>query len=436
MIPLIKIRATYLKRNKFKVFVFYLFIPLIILIAVLTYVSDKDSEEKLEFNEKQKFEYQFGSNYYLFRDSNFNNISIFLKNTSLVVNDKNIGNKLVEYIKDKVNLDLELYSEENQLNNHSQNIVILDYNKKTSSYKFTYKEKEIVEYNTSNTFPFMTTQLSSEISSDVFNYKYDDKNYYLTDIHNKRFLIYQAFFAKFLIEKIKGGEIKKDIHFNLGLNSYPKAVKNPRDYSIIEPMPGYLITMQFTFIFLCFSIQMLEEKEQKLEKLLERQGINQIKYLLSWFFNFLIVSIFTNAACIFGGYQLLQTFMGLYILDLILFNLSTFSLMLLIVTISKNKKIGIILVSLISFGSLVLGYILTIGFAPPAIQVIFNFLPNANIFSSIKLIIKLQFIGRYSFENILLNYNKINYLDTLIMFIVDIILYINQCLLRSKEKLI
>ena len=97
--------------------------------------------------------------------------------------------------------------------------------------------------------------------------------------------------------------------------------------------------------------------------------------------------------------------------------------MLLIVTISKNKKIGIILVSLISFGSLVLGYILTIGFAPPAIQVIFNFLPNANIFSSIKLIIKLQFIGRYSFENILLNYNKINYLDTLIMFIVDIILY-------------
>ena len=423
MIPLIKIRATYLKRNKFKVFVFYLFIPLIILIAVLTYVSDKDSEEKLEFNEKQKFEYQFGSNYYLFRDSNFNNISIFLKNTSLVVNDKNIGNKLVEYIKDKVNLDLELYSEENQLNNHSQNIVILDYNKKTSSYKFTYKEKEIVEYNTSNTFPFMTTQLSSEISSDVFNYKYDDKNYYLTDIHNKRFLIYQAFFAKFLIEKIKGGEIKKDIHFNLGLNSYPKAVKNPRDYSIIEPMPGYLITMQFTFIFLCFSIQMLEEKEQKLEKLLERQGINQIKYLLSWFFNFLIVSIFTNAACIFGGYQLLQTFMGLYILDLILFNLSTFSLMLLIVTISKNKKIGIILVCLISFGSLVLGYILTIGFAPPAIQVIFNFLPNANIFSSIKLIIKLQFIGRYSFENILLNYNKINYLDTLIMFIVDIILY-------------
>ena len=82
---------------------------------------------------------------------------------------------IVEYIKEKEGFELTVYEDENQLNNHSQNIVILDYNKKKSSYKFTYKEKEIVEYNTSNTFPFMTTQLSSEISSDVFNYKYDDK---------------------------------------------------------------------------------------------------------------------------------------------------------------------------------------------------------------------------------------------------------------------
>ena len=40
--------------------------------------------------------------------------------------------------------------------------------------------------------------------------------------------------------------------------------QNLRDYTNIEPMIGYIISLQFTFIFISFSLQMLEEKEQKL----------------------------------------------------------------------------------------------------------------------------------------------------------------------------
>ena len=421
MIPLIKIRATYLKRYKFKVIVCYAVIPVMVIFGVIFYAIEKDPEEAIQMNQKQIFNYTYGSDYHLFNDSKFSSILKFLSNTSLVVNDKDIGDKLVQYVKEEVNLTLKCYSDESQLNNYSQNIVILDYNSDKDTFKFSYKEKEIRFAMTIPSFPFDSSMLSSQMSSDLFNYEFS--KYAQTDASNKIFLVYQAFFAKFLITKVKGEPIKKDIHFKLGLNSYPEAIKNPRDYSNIEPLLSYFITLQFTFVFLCFSIQMLEEKEQKLEKLLERQGISHIKYLLSWFINFIIVSLLTNIASIVGGFQILKTFWGIYVLDLFLFNLAIFSSLLLIVTISKNKKYGLIFVNLFAFGSLVFGYILTIGSAHPAIQIIFNFFPNANLFSSIKLIIKLQFIGRYSSDNLLLNYNGINYSDTLIMFIVEIILY-------------
>ena len=272
MIPLIKIRATYLKRKKAQVIFTYLFIPIIIIIGVFIYIAKKEPEGEMEFNGKQTFNYDYGPDFYLFKNINYTTIKPYISNTSLIVNDNEIGNKLVQYIEDEFNVSLNLYTEENQLNNHSQNIVILNYDKDKNSYKFTYKEKEIVNTREISYFPFKTSQLSSLISSDVFNYEYG-RNYNTTDYHNKIFITYQSLFAKFLIEKIEGKSIdNKDILFNFGLNSYPEAVKNPRNYDNLEPMLGYIITMQFTFVFLSFGIQMLEEKEKKLEKILERQG--------------------------------------------------------------------------------------------------------------------------------------------------------------------
>ena len=407
-----------------KVFITYGLIPILIIIGVIIYVINKDPDEGLQMNEKQVFTYNYDSDFYLFKNaSNFQSISRFLSNTSLVVNDEDLGNKIVDYIKEELNLSLNLYSKENQLNNHSQNIIILNFNRDKNTYKFTYKEKEIINFNSSENFPFNTSQLSTQISSDIFKYEYNEYNSN-TDVHNKRFIAYQAFFAKFLIEKVKKKSINKDILFKLGFNSYPKSVKNPRNYDITEIIIGFLITMQFTLIFLSFGVQMLEEKEQNLEKLLERQGINHIKYILSWFINYIIVCLLSDIAFIIGGVQILQCLYGIYILNLLLFNLGIFSLMLFFVIISKDKKTGLLLINLFGFGSMIFGYVLTQGSPHKAIQIIFNFLPNPNLFCSIKLIIKMQFLGKYSFENTLLSYNEINFVETTIMFIVEIIFYI------------
>jgi hypothetical protein len=311
---------------------------------------------------------------------------LFLSNTSLVVkcddDNEKIGEKLVNYTRDKTNISLELYSDEDELNNHSQNIIILDYNKRKKKYTFTYKEKEVIGF--MGTFPFITSLLSSQNASNIFIY--DDGNYNITELENLVFFKYQSFLATFLIE-FENKKRNKDLHFNLGLNSFPpSAVKsiNINKYDTLEPILGYLITMQFSFIFLSFSIQMLNEKDQKLEQLLERQGISTIKYVLSWLINYLFVGLMADIACIVGSTQILSFFFGLFFIDIILFNLAQFALLYFIVTVSSNKKSGIILVNLLCFGSLVIGYVLTQGNTPKIIQTLFNLFPNANIFCSVK----------------------------------------------------
>ena len=62
---------------------------------------------------------------------------------------------------------------------------------------------------------------------------------------------------------------------------------------------------------------MLEEKDQKLEKLLERQGISTFKYVISWLINYLFVGLKADIACILGGSQILESFFGLYLIDIV-----------------------------------------------------------------------------------------------------------------------
>ena len=429
MLPLIKIRATYLKRKKFTLLFSYLLIPIVITVSVIIYMVNKDPEEPLKMDEKREFPYH--AEFYLFKNSsnNYQELSKYLANTSLVSKNSNIGQKLVNYIYSKTGVQVKLYSSEDKLNNYSQNIIILNYNEKKKTYKFTYKEKEIINY--ANIFPFSTLSLSSQNASDLFKYDYD--NYNSGNESNINFLKYQAFLATFLIEN-ENKQIDKDIHFNLGLNSYPPIVNNSRNYDTIEPVLGYLISLQFSFIFLSFSIQMLEEKDLKLEKLLERQGIGALKYIVSWLINYLFVGLIANIACVLGGIQILQCFYGLFFIDLILYNLAQFALLYFIVSLSSNKKTGLILVNIICFGSLILGFVLNQGGSHRFIQLLFDIFPNTNIFCSTRAIIKLQRLGKYSWDYLILKYCQISYLDTVIMFIVEIFLYLLISIFMKNYK--
>ena len=63
MLPLIKIRATYLKRHKGKVIVSYFLIPIIVIVFVAYYLMKKDPEGDIIINDKQTFPYNYNSEY-------------------------------------------------------------------------------------------------------------------------------------------------------------------------------------------------------------------------------------------------------------------------------------------------------------------------------------------------------------------------------------
>ena len=94
----------------------------------------------------------------------------------------------------------------------------------------------------------------------------------------------------------------------------------------------------------------------------------------------------------------METLQGLFIINILLFILAQFPLMYLIVSLCSTKKSGIILVNVISFSTLVVGFILQMGGPHRALQMVFNIFPNINEFSMLNLIFKYEKIGVFSSE--------------------------------------
>ena len=196
------------------------------------------------------------------------------------------------------------------------NLILINYNKKKNSYEFSLKQNKALGggfgYFLQTLFPFKL--INSNDAIDIFSYydhypESDDEdlyggsgpNYAINsptsdfNLQHTHFLLYQSLISRFLIESEKGiSTINKNIHFQFGFNSYPKTLKDTDNYDILGSVFSYIVDIQYTFMFLSFTIQMLEEKEQKLKKLLERQGISEVQYILTWFINYLLVLRINN----------------------------------------------------------------------------------------------------------------------------------------------
>ena len=449
MLPLIKIRLTYLKRKKCVLFFSYLLIPIIIFISFIVYLLYNKRQKEIIFNEKKIFDYTYDNLLFNNINDEYNEIIPFLEETSLISKDEKIAKDFQSFLNKKFNIDVEIYPDEKSLDKYCTNIIIINYDKKKNSYRFSYYQKystEVVEnsnYSNDKMFPF-DNLISSKEAADIFSYyQFEDNNDYNSndiddsgdnkiDKRNKiidAFILYQSLIIRFLIEHEKGIlTIDKNIQFHYGYNSFPKAIKSTNNYDILGTIFSYVLGIQYTLIFLSFSIQMIEEKEQKLKKLLERQGIGEVKYILSWFINYLLVGLLTDIVIIIAMCVIMETLQGLFIINILLFILAQFPLMYLIVSLCSTKKSGIILVNVISFSTLVVGFILQMGGPHRALQMVFNIFPNINEFSMLNLIFKYEKIGVFSSELLKLRYNKISYIDNLIMFIVEICFFSLICL--------
>ena len=464
MFPLIKIRLTYLKRKTCMLFWSYLLIPLILLLSIIIYLATRKGGEELKFNPKQTFQFKHENESTLFNYYDYKEVLPYLKNTCIISKNEEKGKNFAQFLKGIYGIDYVVYSDEKSADKNTKNLIIMNYDEKKDAYIFSYKQRQESNMYSPVYEEFPFSLISSQQASDIFSYSYnftenntDSQNISDIDYNNiydenedlidfdypyyflfmdefekdiNQFILYQSLISKFLIEKEKGISFneEKNIEFKYGFNSFPEANKDPTNYEILGAVFCYIITFQYTLIFLSFSIQMIEEKELKLKKLLERQGIGEIKYILSWFLNYLLVGLLSDVVLIIGTIVALDSLQGLFILNLILYVLAQFPLIYLIVSIISTKKSGIILVNIIGFASLVVGFIIPMGETNRALQMVFNIFPNINEFSMLTILFKYEQIGVFSSDLLKLKVKRISYVDNLIMFFVEICFYSLICL--------
>jgi hypothetical protein len=169
---------------------------------------------------------------------------------------------------------------------------------------------------------------------------------------------------------------------------------------------------------------MIREKEKKLTELLERQGISQKIYFLSWLFTFLIIIILPLIIYILFYHFSFPFHTKLYIINMILF---TFSLYLftyfLYICISKSQT-GSILIKLINLLSSLLGIALISENCSRLLKIFSAIIPQINLYYCSNAIEQLLIFTQISREELWLKANKISYMNSIIMYIVEIFFFL------------
>ena len=172
---------------------------------------------------------------------------------------------------------------------------------------------------------------------------------------------------------------------------------------------------------------MAEEKEKKLDIFLERKGLSRFKYFLSWFIIFSFISII-NVGFISCLFQRIIDFNRYIFLNLVLFLLSLFCICLFFTTIFSSIQSSSSIAKLYNFGSSFLGLAIALPGIPKSMKIIFSLIPQINnylcMFYCSKIII-FNFSGsdNLSLEQLKFKVNKISYIETIIMYLVDICFY-------------
>ena len=342
MIPLIKIRFTYLTRHKCSLVFCYLLIPSFLLLGLIIYASHKDSYPNI-LDGRKDFPYSYDQEGF---DGNYD-LKKILVNSSLVVNNEQEGSKLKNYINNKFQININYQTSENDISlEMPQTLILFNYDSDKDFYRFSLKFRKFDE-----TSPFYDEDLSTQDAIDLFTYKFViNDNIYYHDNHSYKhktqyYLLLQSFFADYLIQS-KGKTSKLPKYF-YGFNSYPPCSARKTDYFAASVSLSIMVALQFTLISISFNTQLLEEKDLKLENLLERYGIGKAKYIFSWFISYNIVSLFSNIVILVGAIVILECCIGLFIISLIFWNVAQFFLIYFISTIAPNKRSGLIINTLL-----------------------------------------------------------------------------------------
>jgi hypothetical protein len=260
MIPLFKIRFTYLARRPCSLIFGYILIPSLTILYFLP-ISIKEGMNRKKWSSFSQ-DIQFANSLYKSDTRSFEDfISNNLKNSAILTKIEDNGKKLSQFIEKETNIKINYFTEEDELNKKNYTNIII-YNQKNGR--------------------------------NEFQLKYIDKcNNSFSDLKS----IYRCFKSQFSL-RISGAKSKFESFLTKLISSEKKDIFLDAIllyYRDVDELIASIIGLYFSFEMALFSFyftdRMIEEKEKKLHDFLERQGISKKKYIMSWFVTYAILSI-------------------------------------------------------------------------------------------------------------------------------------------------
>ena len=411
MITLIKIRTKYLTNHLCSVYFSYFFIPSLLLISLIFTFRYVIIRKKEEYNEiKTDWTYKEISKLLFSENLSFDHIS-------LVSDDE----KDQQILKELTKSEIEWANDINKLKN-TKNSIFKIINEK-EKYKI-----ELIQ-NKDSCF-FNEDELISSYSDPFFPNTTDS----LDIIKFENFTRIQSLFAQFLIKKKGKSTSHKNLNIQFGQNSYPPHIKqNRKEIDMKISIFTLAFSLQFSITSYFFCMRMIDEKEKKLIEFLQRQGISDISYFFSWFLTYLVIIILPVIIYLLFYWILTPLHILLFLLNIILFTLSLYSFTYILYICIKKSKTGSVVIKFINFTSTILG----MGFAadlPKTFKIISAFIPQINVFQCAHILDRLQVFKSLSWEKVWLRSNKMSYMESLIMYIVEIIFYSLLSLIITKYR--
>ena len=408
MFSLVKIRARYLTRHWCGVYCSYLFIPTLLLLSLLSINNDNDDD--LNYLPKSKGELIIDPDFSLL-NSDISNINEF----DFLVEDENDCNiiKNISY-SNKCGTDEDLLGK-----------YIVKIKNKKGKYDIQIKSKG----------------KSKIFNEDIFEYyKYIDPFYFkgVNEIdyfeNYKGFFELQSLLSKFLIIKKKGETSNKDLIISIGKNAIPEHTNEYYDIMGLVTSFSTIIALEFSMTTYFFNMRMIDEREKKLTILLERQGVTKKKYFFSWLICYLFLAIIPTVTVLLYYIAIVPLHTFLFILNLFLFEICLFAFAYFLYVCISTSKTGSIVGKFIYFSTAILGYPISFPQCSKFTKVILAFFPQINIFLCSNSIDKLHTFKDLSWDKLWLKANNFSYMESIIMYIVEVLFYSFLSIFIEKYK--
>ena len=354
----------------------------------------------------------------------YNEIKNFLYKTSFLVNEINDCKKIQQFIKEETDVLLNCSNYEKNLTNSTTHIIKLV--KKNNKFIIYLNEREIDKY-----LLFEKSDLEQDQIIDLF---YTNNQ---TKFEEKKFIKFwelQSLLSKLIIN-LNNKQIDSDFIMSLGYNPYPEYYRftDKNDNSFISFI-SFIIALQFSLIGYNFNIRMIDEKENKLNILLERHGISKVKYNISWLITFYSLFLITIISIISFLFKLIIFHYILATINILLFSFSIFSVCIFFTTCIKSVQTGTTVIKFFNFGSILLGFVIVLPKTSKFTKRIFALIPQINLFLCNNAIFHLNNFENLSWEKLCLKSAKISYIESTLLYIFDILIYLFLSFLIQSHR--